>query len=190
MPTKRKPGIDRAFFQAAIKRLDEVELRIGYFESAKYDDPKQTPIAYVAAIQENGVPARNIPPRPFFAPTVRERKSEWNELFDKGARQLLKGKINADQLLDKLGLQAAGDIKRTISTLTDPPLSPLTLALRRFVKDGGVIKGASTVGEVARRMAAGEAETTGVSTKPLIDPRPGGGQLLAQLTHVVASKQS
>jgi len=190
MPTKRKPGIDRAFFEASLKRLDDVELRVGYFESAKYDDAKQTPVAYVAAIQENGVPARNIPPRPFFAPTVRERKTEWNQLFDKGARQMLKGKITADQLLDAVGLQASGDIRKTISTLSEPALSPLTIALRRFVKDGGVIKGASTVGQVARMLDKGEIQAAGVSTKPLIDPRPGGGQLFAQLTHVVTAKKS
>ena len=46
--------------------------QIGFPSGQHY--PDGTNVAYVAAIQEFGAPAVNIPPRPFMQPTVKAQK--------------------------------------------------------------------------------------------------------------------
>ena len=75
---------------------------------------------------------------------------------------------------------AVGDVQSTISKIQEPPLSPITIELRRLKKMGRKITG-KTVGEAAANVAAGKNKTAGVSIKPLID----SGYLFATITHVV-----
>lgn len=121
--------------------------RVGFFPSAKYDDG--TPVAYVATIQEFGSPAQGIPPRPFMRTTVAERESVWVRIAKQGARAVVKGSATGEQVLDMIAQQAAGDIRKTISDLTSPPLKPATIA--------------------ARLRERADKVTVGKLTKPLID---------------------
>ena len=58
------PGLRKRLSEIA-RGLDKAaKVRIGFLENATYPDGK--PVAMIAAIQEFGAPARNIPPRPFF----------------------------------------------------------------------------------------------------------------------------
>ncbi|EEO27176.1 hypothetical protein [Oxalobacter paraformigenes] len=166
-----------------IKRLGElenVEARAGWFESARYDDG--TPVAKVALWQEYGVPERSIPPRPFLRPTIAEKKEEWTKDAAQVIKGVLSGQINAEQGMTVIAQKAAADIRQTISRVDSPPLSPITLLLRQWRKEGKEITG-RTVGEAARAVHRGE-RAEGVSTQPLNDT----GYMIATLTGLAVKK--
>lgn len=62
----RREGPGTAKVLAAIKGLDGLEGKTGWFETARY--PDGTAVAYVATIHEFGTP--RIPARPFMRPAV------------------------------------------------------------------------------------------------------------------------
>ena len=126
----------------AIRDIQSKTLRVGWFETARYQDG--TPVAYVAAIQEFGHGA--IPPRPFMRPTIEAQRQAWRDTLRKGAKQVLAERLTFEQMLTAFGLSAAGQVAESIKAVTAPPLSPRTLAARQAKK-----------------------KTPGVSTKPLID---------------------
>lgn len=108
--------------------------KVGFFPSSVYEDG--TPVAYVATIQEYGVAQKGIPPRPFMRPTIEKQRMTWRAIADQGARSMLAGKATGDQVLEAIGLKAAGDIRRTISQIQSPALKPETIAARlRGYKD-------------------------------------------------------
>lgn len=167
--------------------LDKKEVRVGWFASAKY--PDGTPVAYVAAIQEHGVAARSLPPRPFFKPTKDARSQEWAALMKQGVKAISKGSTTALNVLEALGLQAAGDVRVTISQIQSPPLSLITLLARKYRKEHMGREGykpvaGAKIGEFAKTAKSGEADVSGVSKKPLVDTRI----LITTLTSTVGNK--
>lgn len=154
-------------FDKLLKEADGIECRVGFFESAKYEDG--TSVAYVAAIQEHGVPERSIPARPFMRPTASREKGNWDALLKNGARQVVEGKTGIQTVMETLGLIASGDVRKTISEVYDPPLSLATLLLRKHKKGGGTVSG-KTVGQKVKESKSDTPPTvSGVSTKPLVD---------------------
>ena len=155
---------------AAIKDLGSKEMRVGWFDTAKYEDG--TPVAYVAAIQEFGYPGGSIPARPFMRPTVEEKKAEWQTTLGAGSKRVLSGKMTVEQMLGQFGMQVAGDVGVTIASINSPPLSPITLLLRQHKKGGGKVTG-KTVGNAAAASGFvpkdGAAKALNVSDKPLVD---------------------
>lgn len=135
--------------------------RVGWFSKSKYDDKAKTPVAYVATIQEYGDPAHNIPPRPFVRPTVENKQDLWKKIAASGAKQVLLGNDTAGAVMERIVLRAAGDIRRTISQVWSPPLSPRTIAARLRKKN--------------------KKKVTKGLTKPLIDT----GIMLGTLTSTV-----
>jgi hypothetical protein len=72
-----------------------------------------------------------IPPRPMLRPTVAKNKSDWKMLWLAGARAIVAGKATATQVMQMVSARAAGDIKKTIASITTPPLAKSTIAARR-----------------------------------------------------------
>lgn len=140
------------------------KLRVGYLESARY--PNGTPVGLVAAVQDGGAPTRGIPPRPFFRNMVKNGEDEWGKTVE----GLLKANnYDAELTLKQLGLIIEGELKQSVVDTYEPPLSPVTLMLRKMRKENpSLVVTAKTVGEAARRVKAGEGYG-GVSTKPLVD---------------------
>lgn len=157
------------------------EAKIGWFPGAKYEDG--TPVAYVAAIQEFGSPENAIPPRPFMRPTVQDKQGEWSAQIAGGMRKVIKGQLTADDVLGAVGDLAAADIAKTIASGDFKALSPITLMLRKMRDehkgDANWHVTGATVGEAARRVAAGEPGSD--RTTPLDDT----GLMLATLTSQV-----
>lgn len=121
---------------ALLQRADELQskvAKVGWFEGTRYTDDGMS-VAEVAVIQEFGAPAAHIPPRPFMNPTIEQNKELWADNLAKGARAVLAGKITEEQVLDQVGGQAAGQIRKTISEVREPELAESTLAQRR--RDG------------------------------------------------------
>jgi len=147
------------------KSLSEAAmLRTGYLENARY--PNGTPVGMVAAIQDGGAPRRGIPPRPFFRNMVKNGEKSWGNTVE----SLLKANnYDARKTLEQLGLIIEGELKQSVVDTYEPPLSPVTLMLRKMRKENpSLVVTAKTVGEAARRVKAGESYG-GVSTKPLVD---------------------
>ena len=142
-----------------IKELDGYQAKAGWFQTARYENG--VPVAYIASIHEFGVPSKNIPPRPFMRPTIIAQQKNWRDLMERGAQAILHGTENSHDVMEKIGLQAAGDVAATITQIWSPPLKPATIAARaRKRKDKTVTKSL---------------------TKPLVDT----GILLNTITSVV-----
>lgn len=150
----------KAFLQS-LKYLQGYVGRAGWFENQVYDNARRTPVARVAAIQEFGWPAKNIPPRPFMRPTIQEKQTEWQEIAYSGAKAVLNGKGNIGAVMGAIAAHAAGSIRKKIAQILSPPLKPATIA-RRLAK----YKNKKKVGSL---------------TKPLIDTT----QMYESVTHAV-----
>ena len=139
-------------------------LRVGFLENATY--PDGTKVAMVAAIQEFGAPWVGIPPRPFFRNMVKKKSPEW----PKAIADLLKANdYDAKLTLMQAGDAIRGQLQQSIIDTFNPPLSPVTLMLRKMkAKDPNLVVTGATVAEARKRVKAGESYA-GVSTKPLVE---------------------
>lgn len=150
-----------------LKGLNAISAKAGWFESSVYESG--TPVAYIASLHEFGVASKNIPPRPFMRPTVNTQMSAWRTLLEQGSRSVLAGKTKPYDVMEAIGLRAAGDIAKTISNIWYPPLKEKTVQAR------------------ARRLS--NHEITPSLRKPLIDSGKLFGELLNEaLNHRVETK--
>lgn len=175
---RRVPGGSRGIVDKMLIDLEKANVRVGWFESSKYNDDNQTPVAYVAAINELGPHAR-----PFMRTTADAKDAEWSALMFNLSKQVVRGVLTVNQALDGVGLMVGADIQKTISTITSPPLSIITLMARKYRSIGGKVTG-KTIGEFAAFLDhVGEAgvDVSGISTKPLNDT----GYMLATLSSSV-----
>ena len=147
--------------EVALNELSGKVAKVGWFEKSKYPKPPNVPVAYVATIQEFGYSPKNIPPRPFMRPTIQQKRVEWGKIAERGAQAILKGNATATTVMEAIGLKAAGDIRKTISTIWSPPLKPRTIE--------------------ARLSKRSDKTTRGLIDKPLIDT----GLMFATLTNTV-----
>lgn len=126
----RREGPGTAKVLAAIKGLDGLEGKTGWFETARY--PDGTAVAYVATIHEFGTP--RIPARPFMRPAVADHGGEWLEALAEGAKASLNGGPSPETVLEIVTLQAAGNVAEKIAAVTSPPLKPVTVKRKGFAK--------------------------------------------------------
>lgn len=131
----------------AADELSGLVAKVGFFETSKY--PDGTPVAAVAVTQERGSVRKNIPARPFMSTTVDKHRAEWNEQVRRGANAIAEGRFTGAQVMDAIGALAAGDIRKTISEIQQPPLKEATVA--------------------ARKRRYKDKKTVGSLTKPLVD---------------------
>lgn len=183
MPVQRTGKGLRDHMKRIFDEVESKEVRVGFFESSAYEDG--TPVAYVAAIQEFGYGA--IPARPFIRPTIAEQREAWRKTLRQGFKAAIDERITVMHMLEQFGMAAAGQIKVTISKITDPPLSPITLLLRQKRKNGEDITG-RTVGNAAAASGyvpkENAAQALGVSAKPLVDT----GYLISQVQSAVVDR--
>lgn len=169
-----------ASLKSVAKGFEGLEAQAGWFPEAKYDDG--TPVAYVMNIHEYGAPAVGIPPRPFFRQAISSYQATWNKNLRDGVKAAISGKVSPENVLTAVGLQAAGDIKMELVGVSSPPLSKVTLLLRKWKKEGRVIN--RSVVQEARHAIANGADYSGVPTDPLNDT----GYAIATLTSIVVKK--
>lgn len=122
----------KATLESAPKEFENLVAQVGFPSGVNYEDG--TSVAYVAAIQEFGAPEVKIPPRPFIQPTVKAKKEEWTKIISKSVPKVVLGKATAFDVLDLVGRVASADIKETISKVTTPPLSPITIKRKGSAK--------------------------------------------------------
>lgn len=178
MKVIRTDGKGRKALEKAIRDLQQMRARVGFFEHSKY--PDGTPVAYVATIQEYGYKA--IPKRPFFRPTLEEQRQAFRESLAKGARAVLNGRMTTAAMLEIFGANVAGEVRIAISKVHEPPLAMSTLLLRKRKKT--TVIGGREVGRAVRDVSDGTPDVSGVSTKPLVDT----GYLISQVANDVVKK--
>jgi hypothetical protein len=171
-------------------RLDEIaksvkrgaKLRVGFLEGATYPvDQGGQSVAMVAAIQNFGAPSRGIPPRPFFTNMIKTHGDEWP---DELAAILVATNYSATRALKMLGAHIEAELRQAIIDTNSPPLSAITLMLRKMrSEDQSLVVTGATVGEAARRVKAGES-TSGVSDKALVDTGHLLGSVASEVTDV------
>lgn len=168
-------GLERHLKELSAKVTKAATVRVGFLEGATY--PDGTPVAMVAAIQNFG--AGKIPPRPFFSSMVKEKGPKWGDAL---AKILMANDFDSAKALEMMGEGIRGQLRQSIVDTLAPPLSQITLMLRKMKsEDQGLVVTGATVGEAARRLDAGETPG-GVSTKPLID----SGFLLSRVDYEVS----
>ena len=162
----------------ALKSLSGLTGKVGWFPGAEYEDG--TPVAYVAALNEVG--HGSTPPRPFMRPTAIEEKKEWSSIAAQGSREVVKGRLTGEGVMEILTKKAEDDVAKTITALTSPPLSPVTIEIRAMKKRNPDLKvTGAIVGQAAEKVKQPGYETPNVSVKPLND----SGHMINTLTHVV-----
>lgn len=133
---------------AKVREMGKHKLRVGWGSEQQYES--SVPVAGIAAQNEFGNPAKNIPPRPFMRPAMHKQGDNWTKTLAHGFKQVYQGRLTFPQVLnDMTGQLVIGDIKKEISEVTSPPLSPKTIK--------------------ARMNARGAKKATASLTKPLID---------------------
>lgn len=147
--------------QARLKQAQSIKnkvVKVGVVEHQHYDD--DTPVALVAAAQEYGT--EHIPERPFFRPTIAENKSDWQNTI---IRAIVNGG-NGEQILETVGMLAAGQVQKTIASIDSPRLATSTLIARN------------------RKRHKNGRKPKAISIKPLVD----SGLMMASITYKVADK--
>lgn len=175
--------LEKELNRIARQLSEPARLKVGFMSGAQY--ASGIPVAMVAAIQNFGAPAAGIPPRPFFSNMVRDHSDEWPKGI---ATQLRETNYDVEATLTMAGHAIARQLRQAIVDTNEPPLSPVTLMLRKMrTKNPDLVVTGKTVGEAASRVAAGESPG-GVSTKPLVDIGPEGGQMLNSIDFEVDSQ--
>ena len=167
----------KARIEGIANGLDGMETKIGFPSNIQYEDG--TSVAYVATIQNYGAPAAKIPPRPFMEPSAAKHGDKWVKVLTQGISKVATGQSMPFDALDLTGRVAAEDVKQTIEEVTSPPLSPITLLLRDWRREGRTITG-KTVGEAAAAIKAG------VIPKAKNEPLTDTGFMIAAVQHNVS----
>lgn len=122
-------ALEERLKEIADKLGEDKVLRVGFLEGATYPDGQ--PVAAVAARNEFGDPANNQPPRPFFRRMIAEKSPQWGDDIVKIAKAT---DFDADATLSLMGERIKDQLQESIRELTDPPLSPVTIAKKGFAK--------------------------------------------------------
>lgn len=118
------------FLDALASRLRGGQVvKVGFLEGSTY--PDGTPVAMIAAIQNFGAPAVNIPPRPFFSKMVQEKSGAWGGQL---AAVLRANDYDAAKSLALMGEGIAGQLRTSIQETDTPPLAASTVRAKGFDK--------------------------------------------------------
>lgn len=117
------------FLNKVAGQLESKQVKVGFIGGVVHEHSNET-VAQIAAWNEYGQPENNQPPRPFFRNAINEHEKEWQDALAK----MIRSGMDVDQALDLIGSQIQGDVQLSISQLIEPPLSPVTLKIRRTRK--------------------------------------------------------
>lgn len=133
---RREKGPAYTTFSIAMRDLDKYQGKVGWLDSSRYPDGGP-PVALVAAVNEFGWPEHNIPPRLGMRATAEAMRPVWTQIAFQANRRVVRGEISAKDAMDLIGAKAAGDIRKHIAEVTQPPLKPATVEARLRAKGIG-----------------------------------------------------
>lgn len=177
---KRQPGPGSKQLDVLVRGLGKTEARVGWFETAKYEDG--TPVALAAIVNEFGSPQNAIPPRSFFRTTIMDQGKNWSKIVAAGAKASLQGGVNVGDVIEMLAARAAGDVRKKITKIWTPALKPETIK-NRIRRTAGYQNLKTRKGRAAYANRKLEKAPKSL-TKPLVDT----GFLLDSLTYDVSKK--
>lgn len=105
-----------------LSKLKEGRCRVGFFESAKYDN--DTPVAAVARYNEFGL---GVPMRPFMRPAIHQNKEGLVDLLHRKYSEALRNNIDTMAVLFQFGLYCQGLVQDQIRNTWSPPNAPATV---------------------------------------------------------------
>ena len=107
------------------KNLSGVRKEARALADAKFS--KSVSLAMVAAVHEFGSPEQGIPERSFLRGGIRRAAPKLNAVNIDSLRKVLLGKMTIEQAIEKLGVVAAGEVKREFVVGTFAPNKPATI---------------------------------------------------------------
>lgn len=116
--------------------VGRVEGKVGWFSSAVYPDGGP-PVALVAAVNEFGWPEHNIPPRLGMRATAEASKTAWAAIAASVAKRVAQGKLTPAAAMEIITAKAAGDVRKHITEVHEPPLKVDTVKARLAGKKQG-----------------------------------------------------
>lgn len=97
--------------------------------------PTGDSLSMIAAVHEFGSVTRNIPPRPFLRPSLRQNKNKYGRILAKKATAILLGRISLHQALELVGQVAQADVQKYMVEHSGfTPLKPATIKRKRSSK--------------------------------------------------------
>lgn len=111
------------------------ELEVGFFEQSKYGPENENlQVAQVAQWNNEGQPANNVPPRPFFTSTlvapIEAKKRD--KLFFQSIDRIVTGKSSFLREYNMIGGLFVNELKKAIEDWSTPPNAPSTVAEKGF----------------------------------------------------------
>lgn len=115
----------------SLRQMNGLKLEWGFFEDAKYDDPRgEDSVAKIAQWLEYGHQV-NVPPRPFFQIALQKHHKEIRALIKHLQRKVLQGKITPMEKMHTLGKALTKQLEDSILDLSTPELKDSTIAARK-----------------------------------------------------------
>jgi hypothetical protein len=128
--TIRVPG-DRKRIERILADIKTSDLKVGWFESAKYTNKQSTPVAMVAYWQE----FKNTRNGAFIRKTIIENSETWRKIVGNKLSESFAGSVNANDVMNVLGLVVQGDIKNKLSEMGNYPENDPVVQRRRNRKN-------------------------------------------------------
>ncbi len=89
--------------------------------------PEGTPIWLYMTYNEEGVPALNIPSRPFMAQAFQNNSQKYEDMRDKGVADVIAGRGTMANVLTRIAVEMHNDIKRELLSGNFAPNAPSTV---------------------------------------------------------------
>jgi hypothetical protein len=139
IPAKiKQKGDSKKVLNKILKSLSDKDILVGVPRDAPAY-PDGTSVAQVAAKHEFGSAVDAIPERSFLRTAIAENTDNYIKMASKGGKKVVDGTLSMDNLLSLIGLQAETDVRDKITNLTEPPLSPRTVAKRKDKSDNPLV---------------------------------------------------
>jgi hypothetical protein len=126
---------------ALFPQMAKAKVTVGLHGDAEpYEDGRPETVAEIASHHEFG---EGVPQREFFRPTIDGNRDKYGALIERLARIVIDGKKDLRWVLAFLGTQVATDLKLYIVHMTEPELSPTTIAAKgssALLQDTGHLK--------------------------------------------------
>lgn len=124
-----------------------------------------------------------IPPRPFLRPTISEKSVSWINIMKRGIKKVLAGSESMSDVMNLVGHRAAFDIRKKITDIYSPPLSPNTIKARMSKRGISSKAYASHKNFVGPQKRGYGSTAIGNLDKPLVD----SGYMRDTITHNVST---
>lgn len=181
---KRIEGDGYKNLEIALASINGKVLKVGWVQDKRYPGGKMS-TAGVGAIAEFGYAPKNIPPRPIMGPVNQEKKSLWAQIAANEAKKVYAGKQTWDGAWNTLGLKVAGDYRRQITQIQEPPLKLATVRARLHQTNAAARAANTFAGKKKRKIVKyADVENSATYGKPLVFTK----YLLNSLTHSVENE--